>query len=126
MIQIKYKQLFDIEILHTFYLSGKCADFEVLPTNNCRLVLNRLGLRFLQTDFGGKLFARVNTVANKDIIKNPIPEGTKFSFLLRLKKSVFENFTELNLKKSRTSHYYFNNLINNISAASAPLLVANT
>ncbi len=126
MIQIKYKAVFDFEILHNFYSSGKCPDLEMVPTKNCQALLQYLGLRFLPADFGGKLFAKVVTISGKDIIKNPIPENTKFTFLLKLKKNVFENFTDLNLKKPKTSHYYFNNLTNNISSAGAPLLVANT
>lgn len=126
MISIKYKPLFDVEILHSFYSSGKCPDLTMVPTSDCQNTLQYLGLRFLPTDFGGTLFAKVNTIGTKDIIKNPIPENTKFSFLLRLTRNVFENFTNVNLNRPRTSHYYFNNLINNISADSFPLLVANT
>jgi hypothetical protein len=126
MIQIKYKPLFDLEILHNFYLSGKCPDLELSPTKNCQVLLQLLGLRFLPTEFGGKLFAKVNTVGNKDFIKNPIPVNTRFSFLIRLKKNVFSSFTNLNLNKPAASHYYFNNLVNNLSANSFPLLVADS
>ena len=126
MIQIKYKPLFDLEILHNFYSSGKCPDLEMVPTANCQTQLTYLGLRFLPAEFGGKLFAKVVTSTGKDIIKNPIPENTKFSFLLKLKKNTFENFTNLNINKAKTSHYYFNNLSNNISTGGSPLLVADT
>jgi hypothetical protein len=126
MIHIKYKALFDLEFLHGFYTSGKCPDIEMMPSAECIITMQRFGLKFLPTDFGGKLFAKVDTVSTKDIIKNPLPDGAKFSFILKLKRSVFENFTELNLNKPRTSHYYFNNLVNNISATGDPLLVSNT
>lgn len=125
MIQIKYKPLFDLEIQHNFYSSGKCPDLEIVPTTNCQTLIKSLGLRFLPTGFGGKLFSRVATVGNKDFIKNPVPDNTKFSFVLRLKKNVFGNFTNLNLKKPATSHYYFNNLVNNISSNGFPLLIAD-
>ncbi|TKK69889.1 hypothetical protein FC093_07375 [Ilyomonas limi] len=126
MIQIKYKALFDLEFLHSFYTSGKCPDIEMVPTAECTYTMQRFGLKFLPTDFGGKLFAKVKTVNNKDLINNPLPNGATFSFILKLKTSVFENFTELNLTKPRTNHYYFNNLVNNVSADGFPLLVANT
>ncbi len=126
MIQIKYKRLFDVEFLHNFYQSGKSDDLLLVPTAACSNLIKYLGLRFLPTAFGGALFAKVNTVGGKDLIKNPIPDGTKFTFLVKLKRKVFENFTELNLKKPRASHYYFSNLSNNISASGFPLLVANT
>ncbi len=126
MIHIKYKALFDLEFLHGFYTSGKCPDIEMMPSIECIVTMQRFGLKFLPTAVGGKLFAKVDTVGTKDIIKNPLPDGTKLSFVLKLKRSVFENYTELNLNKPRTSHYYFNNLVNNISATGDPLLVNNT
>lgn len=126
MIQIKYKPVFDLEILHNFYSSGRCPDLEIIPTKNCQALLQQTSLRFLPGESGGKLFAKVVTRAGKDIIKNPIPENTKFSFLLKLKKNTFENFTDLNLNKPKTSHYYFNNLTTNISATGSPLLVVDT
>lgn len=126
MTVIKYKPLFDLEFLHSFYLSGKCADIVAEPTLKCRALLTSLGLRFLPAEFGGKLLAKVTTTAGKDIIKNPIPEGTKFTFILKLKNRFFENFTDINSEKPKTNHYYFSNLINNISADNLPLLTGNT
>ena len=98
----------------------------LVPTPDCQNKLQYLGLRFLPTDFGGTLFGKVNTVGTKDIMKNPIPDNTRFCFLLKLTRNVFENFTNINLNKPKENHYYFNNLINNISPTSLPLLVANT
>ena len=126
MIQIKYKPVFDLEILHNFYSSGKCPDLEMIPTKSCQALLRQTGLRFLPAEHGGKVFARVIEKADKDIIKSPIAENTKFSFLLKLKKNTFENFTDLNLSRPKTSHYYFNNLATNISATGSPLLVTDT
>ncbi|WP_423147189.1 hypothetical protein [Rubrolithibacter danxiaensis] len=126
MIQIKYKQIFDIEFEHSFYRSGKSSDLLLVPTPDCRRVINSLGLKYLQTEFGGKVFARVSTVGLTDIIKNPIPEGTRFTFVIQLKRGSFENFTALNLLKPRDSHYYFSNQLNNISASGNPLLIADT
>ena len=126
MISIKYKPLFDLEVLHNFYSSGKCPDLMMVPTPDCQKKLQWLGLRFLPTDFGGTVFGKVNTVGTKDIIKNPIPDNSKFSFLLKVTRNVFENFTNINLNRPKANHYYFNNLVNNISSAALPLLVANT
>ena len=126
MIHIKYKELFTLEVLHTFYKSGKSPDLELVPSPDCVRVIKSLGLKFLSTPFGGKLFAKVRTVTGTDIIQNPLPEGVKFTFLLKLKNGFFENISNVNLIKDKSSHYYFNNLITNLAADSAPLLVANT
>ena len=126
MIQIKYKALFDLEFLHTFYTSGKSPDIEMVPTSQCITTMQYFGLRFLPTEAGGKLLAKMKTEAGKDVIKNPLPDGTKFSFALKLKNTFFENFTELNVSKPKGSHYYFSNQTNNISVDNFPLLVINT
>lgn len=125
MIQIKFKELFGIEILHSFYSSGKCADFEIIPTTVCSELLRQTGIRFLPVTYGCRLFAKVNVQNDKDILKTPLPDNTRFSFIIKLKKNTFENFTSLNLKRPKSSRYYFNNLVNNISGAGDPLLVTD-
>ncbi|MXV49666.1 hypothetical protein GS399_01680 [Pedobacter sp. HMF7647] len=125
MIQIKYKPLFSIEFPHTFYKSGKSPDLIVQPTKSSQKLISTMGLHFLQTEFGGKLYAKVKTQANKDFIQNPLAEGLKFTFLLKLKNSFFQNISNLNLLKPLGNHYYFNNLVNNLSTANKPLLVSN-
>jgi hypothetical protein len=121
MIKIKYKALFSVEFPHTFYSSGKCPDIALQPSEDCAVLMKSLGLRFLPSDFGGKLYAKVDSL---DVIKNPLTEGTKFTFLLKLKNNLFENITDLNTSKPASSHYYFNNLSSNLLAGE-PLLVAN-
>ncbi|NQX56162.1 hypothetical protein HQN86_21250 [Pedobacter panaciterrae] len=121
MIKIKYKALFSVEFPHTFYSSGKCPDIALQPSEDCTVLMKSLGLRFLPSDFGGKLYAKVNSL---DVIRNPLTEGTKFTFLLKLKNSFFENITDLNTSKPASSRYYFNNLSSNLLAGE-PLLVAN-
>jgi hypothetical protein len=123
MIQIKYKLLFEMEILHSFYRSGKCPDFILIPTQACKILLNSFGLRFLPTAFGGQVYTKVNT---DDTIKRPLIEGSCFSFSMVLKSPHFENFSELNTAKLKGTRYYFNNLTNNLSADSSPLLLANS
>ena len=126
MISIKYKALFDLEVRHGYYQSGICPDMIVSPTASCQTLLQYYGLRFLPTVAGGKLFAKVNTVAGKDMMKSPIPEATKFTFIMKLKNSAFENFTQLSLTRPKSQHYYFNNLTNNLAADSSPLLLTDT
>ena len=113
-------------MLHNFYVSGKCADLEIVPSAECKALLQTFGLRFMPTTFGAKVFSKVNTIAGVHFIKNPIPEATKFTFLLKLKNRLFENFTSLDLNKPKTNRYYFNNLVNNVSAVGFPLLVSDT
>ena len=126
MISIKYKQLFDLDIRHSFYASGRSGDLEVRPTAACNTLLNSYGLKFLPGDTGGKVFAKVDTTGGKDILKSPLPEGSRFTFLLRLKRPAFENYTLLNLTRAKKQRYYFSNLVSNLAADSSPLLLADT
>ena len=87
MIKIKYKALFSLEFAHTFYISGKCPDLEMIPSENCAMLIKSLGLHYLPSAFGGKLFAKVNNVGGNDIMKNALPEGVKFTFLLKSRNS---------------------------------------
>lgn len=126
MVHIKYKELFDLEILHSFYSSGKSADLQLVPTAETSQLITRLGLRFLPAKHGGKLFAKVNTIGGDDFIATPLPADTRFSFALKLVNSAFANFTAVTLTKPAGNYYYFNNLVNNISADNFPLLVSDT
>src|SRR5690554_6836923 len=126
MIQIKYRLLFEIEVVHPFYGSGQCPDFLLLPTKDCQENLNKSGLHFLATAFGGKVYARVKTVESSEVIKTRIKDGVVFTFSMILKRHEFENYTTLNTTKPSNNHYYFNNLTENLTDDSLPLLVSNT
>jgi hypothetical protein len=123
MIQIKYKLLFELEILHSFYRNGKCPDFNLTPTEACKAALNSFGLRFLPTMFGGKVYAKVKP---DETLQSPLAEGCKFSFSMLLNNRSFDNFSKINALKPRGSHYYFSNLTSNLSSDSVPLLVSNS
>ena len=125
MIRIKYKALFTVQFTHTFYTSGLCPDLEIVPTAACAGLIRALGLHYLSSSSGGQVYAKVRTVAGVDIMQNALPEGTRLSFLLRLKNTRFENFSNLNLLKPAGNHYYFNNLANNLAADATPLLVSD-
>src|SRR5690554_3439612 len=126
MIQIKYTPLFDIEVVHQFYGSGRCPDFLLSPTKDCRENLNKFGLRFLPTPFGGRIYARVKTVDSTERITTRISDGVCCACSMLLKRNECENCTTLNTVKPRDSQYYFNNLTDNLAEDSLPLLVANT
>jgi len=126
MISIKYKPLFTVQFTHTFYTSGLCPDLEIVPTAECAGLIRALGLHYLPSTSGAQLYAKVRTVAGIDIMQNALPEGTRLSFLLRLKDRRFENFSNLNLLKPAGNHYYFNNLVSNLAADATPLLVSDT
>lgn len=126
MIQLKYAALFDIELLHDYYVDGKCRDIRLIPTSSCDLLMRQLGLRFIQTETGCKVFTRVAESASGDLIKTTIPENTKLCFQLVQQHPAFQTITEVDLTKNANTFYYFNNLVNNPDAGNTPLLVTDT
>lgn len=123
MILIKYKLLFEVEILHDFYRTGKSPDFQLVPSSICRQQLRASGLHFLPTSSGGQVYAKVNA---DDSLMQPLLQGQAFTFLMVLRNPRFGNFSNINLLKPKYQHYYFSNLIENLSSEGEPLLVANT
>lgn len=123
MIQIKYKLLFEVEILHDFYRTGKSPDFQLVPSSVCRRHLRAFGLHFSATASGGQVYAKVNA---DDSLMQPLLHGLVFTFLMILQNPRFGNFSAINLLKPRHQRYYFNNLVENLSSEGDPLLVANT
>lgn len=122
MIQIKYKLLFEVEILHDFYRIGKSPDFQLFPSLICRQQLRAFGLHYLPTSTGGQVYAQVNTDGK---LVHSLIHGMVFTFLMTLQNPRFGNFSDINLLKPKHQHYYFNNLTENLSSEGAPLLVAN-
>ena len=113
MIQIKYTSLFEVEFLHDYYSEKSCNDIMIVPSGQCNVLLQQLGLRFISTAAGCKVFAKADEKNGKDFIKTPLPENCIFRFLLILKNKSFATYTLLDLKADKNKHYYFNNLVNN-------------
>ena len=126
MIQIKYIALFEVELLHDYYRDKLCRDFSIIPSLQCAALLQNFGLKFISTSSGFKIFARVDEIGNKNFLKKPLPEKTRFTFLLCLKNPAFTTFSQVGLKTDADQHYYFNNLGENMGAGDMPLLVTNS
>ena len=125
MIQIKYIPLFEIEILHDYYADKLCRDISIVPTVECKTALQKTGLRFLATETGCKIFARVNEIGGKDILQLPMSENLRLNFLMILRNNAFKTFTQLELNTERNLQYYFNNLEENSGTDNTVHLVSN-
>lgn len=123
MIQIKYTSLFEIEFLHDYYTDKLCRDISIIPSIECSIMLSKLGLRFIATETGCKVFARTNKNGTNEILKSPLPDNTRLVFLLVLKNKLFQSFTQLGVAGNDNSYFYFNNLDENIGADASLNLV---
>jgi hypothetical protein len=124
MIWFKYTLLFDVEVLHDFYASGRSADFLFQPTESCKAVLKRHNLVFRSKDTGFDIFSQVDLHKEGLKMKTPLKDNEKFTFLMKLKNPFFVNFSELSLEPGSGSIYFFNNRTNNIKNGQ-PLLVSD-
>ncbi len=123
MIQIKYTSLFEIGFLHDYYTDKLCRDIAIIPSLECSVMLSKLGLRFIATDTGCKIFARTNKSGVNEILRSPLPDNARLVFLLVLKNKLFQSFTKLGETGNDNSNFYFNNLVENSSAEGSLNLV---
>src|ERR1051326_2709251 len=109
---VKYKTLFGLRILNTFYTSPVDGnkDFEIIPSAECAGIIRDNKLVFRNTPEGSKIFFAANE-ADQPII--PIdPPGVRMSFVLRLlNKGEFFNFTDLTDLLPVTKTFQRGNLI---------------
>ncbi len=105
-MSMRYKILFSVAVLHDYYTSNFCEDFEIIPSPATALLFKDLGL--LWRSLGHKLIV----LAKTDIDDKPfitISNAAKFSFYLKLNNPHFNNFTNLSNQPGYTKKYYFSN-----------------
>lgn len=125
MVRIKYTELFEVDVLHDYYNSGRSADFIFQPTEACVHLLRRYNLIYKARETGFSIYSEVNTREEGIKMKVPFSNMEKFTFLMKLKNPNFVNFSELPLTPALNAFYYFNNLTNNI-AGDGDLLLGST
>lgn len=114
MITIIYKELFEVVLLHDFFTDGKCTALELQPAASCMQALRQAGLRCLPTPNGIKVLAKADKTGSAAnpvyTIKTPLPENSRFLFLMQPKTPAFETFSQTNMERPGGTVYYFNNL----------------
>jgi hypothetical protein len=105
---MRYLTLFNLEIVHAYYIDQRCPDFQIEPTpgtqkllNDCRCILKPLpnGLRILVA------------VNNENTPFIPLPTNPVFTFHLRLRNPDFGLFTDLADVSQLTAPLYSNELL---------------
>ena len=111
MTIIAFDILCTIKIEHDYYANEPCLDFELFPTKTCQQLLKDHKLIFKSMPDGGMILFQKN---EKKEILNKIAKTVKFTFFIKLKTPIFENFTRLiyPIEKFGRKFYYFSNLNN--------------
>lgn len=104
---MKYRVLFSIQLLHRYYINGKCSDAELLPTEECKQNIQRYRLVMKRLPYGVQFLSPV--VEDEDMI--PLDANMTFRFFLKIKNEGFLQFTDFeedfDLVKSAIKGYEF-------------------
>jgi hypothetical protein len=106
-MNLNYKILFIVEILHSYYTTGNSKDFEIIPSAETKQLLKNQGMMYKVV--GNKLLVAVNC----DALLKPnvkLNAGSKFSFYLKLLNVNFNNITNIEYKPNELKRFYFSNI----------------
>ncbi len=125
-MKIQFNSLFDVEILHNYYLSQYLKNLDIVPTETCQRHLKNYGLLFKKTEKGFVVFYEVIEETNADSHPlRPITKNVRFTFLLQSKTRYLINFSDLPLKSPAKHLFYLSNMNNNPQSGKL-LLSSNT
>lgn len=106
-MNLRYKKVFSVELLHDFYADKHCEDFEIIPSVRTTSVLRGHGMLFKM--IGNKLVVMVRVDEN-DKPSIDFGRSGKLTFFMKLINPHFINFTNLDYQPSEPKKYYFNNI----------------
>jgi hypothetical protein len=114
MMKIQFSSLFDVEIAHNYFQSGRIQHLDIIPTDTCQGQLRNYGLLFKRTAKGFTVLYEVSEddSQNSHPLK-PISEDVRFSFFLQSKNPHLATFSDLPLQAQSNQLYYLHNMNNN-------------
>ncbi|MCR1024528.1 hypothetical protein NQT66_06880 [Cellulophaga baltica] len=121
-LQVKYSELFSVQIKQPFYENGVVGstvivptlDYNIIPTTNCKAILQRLDLimKSNPTKGGFTVWSRTNGMsgANELLYFKPKPSDL-LTFVISLSNPYFLNYNSLATAPPSDRIYYFNNQV---------------
>ena len=106
-----YQKLIGIQVLNDFYTSLIATDFNWMPEQNTKRILNSLGMRMKADSSGIKLFAEVDPSGK--LVKEQQTSPAKLVLFMRLNNPMFVNFSDLPFDLDQSKIFYFSNKANN-------------
>lgn len=119
-MNLRYKTVCTVTMLHDYYASGNCADFDIVPDAETVQAMRGQGMLF--KNVGNKLIIAINCDADGKPFIQPDP-ALKLRFYLRLQNVYFDNFTNLDFRPGESRRFYFSNI--NQAAISSPLYITS-
>lgn len=105
-MQLSYKILFVLEVLHDYYSNSQCEDFTIEPTAETQLLFKNQ--QILWRNMGNKFYALVRLVEGKPLV--PLAPDLVFRCYLKLNSMQFANFTNMEVNFSAGQRLYLTNL----------------
>ena len=137
MARYYYKKLFEIKILHEYYLAKPdnsdffaltdvernqilnqklsknqyniWNDIQIEPTDECQQLLNGYQIRFVKTPTGFFLGMESQMEGSTFFPLIKMDKNPSFNFVVKMKNSNFRNFTRYKLQSNLPSIFYFTN-----------------
>lgn len=105
-MQLSYKILFVIEVLHNYYSTTQCEDFTIEPTAETQLLFKNQ--QILWRNRGNKFYALVRLVEDKPLV--PLAPELVFRCYLKLNSMQFANYTNMDVNFGAGQRLYLTNL----------------
>lgn len=105
-MQISYKILFIIEVLHDYYTSSACNDFIITPSPETQQLFR--DRQILWRHQGNRLYALVRTLEGKPMAD--LSADLVFRFYFQLNRMLFPNFTNIEVNYAVGERVYLTNL----------------
>src|ERR1700761_1040915 len=127
-LTVKYSPLVTASVMQLFYNNQICAayqtvpqlDFTIAPTAECLAYMKAKGMVFKNTDTSGGFIVMAATLGKNgggnDLLKKPIANSDKLSFLLVLQNPNLVNFDVLPTQVTAGNIYYFSNQVKDNAA----------
>ena len=127
-LQTKYAELFSLSIEQPFYQNKICRsyqttpvlDYTLVPSGECRQVMNRMDLVFRNTDTTGGIIVLGRVLGTNgggdDLLRFPATASDKLSFWIVLNNPNLVNFDDLPATLPTSQFYYFSNQLADIAA----------
>ncbi|MCP3669612.1 MAG: hypothetical protein GY814_04135 [Gammaproteobacteria bacterium] len=122
-MKLVYRPLLEIQLRHSFYMSGIAVDdFKIVPSASTLEMLKQYDLIMRKNDTGFVIYAEVDASSVGEAIENvsPVPlprlknehleETLHLSFYLQANNKYLSNITELKRYDPGRELFYFNNL----------------
>ena len=110
-IGFDWDKLITVQCNHSFYQDGKGKDFEFIPTNKSSVLFKNYKVFYKSVDNGFMIFCNSTQFSRIHQLKKVSDQ--KLTFLIKNKKNILANYTNLSFNHFDEVFYFSNLNVNN-------------